>query len=283
MTTTEGFIDAGKGKVWYEIVGEGNKTPIIVIHGGPAYPHDYLEPFRDLANDRQVVFYDQLGCGNSEWTTDKSAFTLDYYTGELETLIKHLGFKEYIILGQSWGTTIAANFAIKNPPGLKLLILANPFLDIPLWTKQIKEIINTFPESVQKGLKQPEESEEYKNAMGEFLEKYLYGVKDLPTAVLKSEHKMNPEVEKIMFGPNFFEPNGPSANISLSNKLKDINVPTLLFCGRIDETTPEATEYFTTLIPDSRMRIFENSAHFPFWTEREECINFIREFINENE
>ncbi|HVZ67071.1 MAG TPA: proline iminopeptidase-family hydrolase [Patescibacteria group bacterium] len=277
----EGFINAGKGKTWYEIVGKEGNTPIVTIHGGPAYPHDYLEPFEDLSNDRQIIFYDQLGCGNSEWIADKSTFTLEYYTEELTNLIKHLGLGKYIILGQSWGTAIGANFASTNPKGLASLILADPFLSTPLWVKDIHRIIEALPKKFQEKLKQPPESDQYKEAIGEFYTKYLYGMKELPTAVLKSEHKMNSEQYKYMYGEDEFNPDGPLAKMDITHKLEKINVPTILLCGRFDQTTPELTEYFTTLIPNSKMRIFENSAHFPFWTERDECMKVIREFIKE--
>jgi pimeloyl-ACP methyl ester carboxylesterase len=48
-----------------------DKLPLLCIHGGTGVPHDYLEPLEAIATtERRVVFYDQLGCENSDRPTD---------------------------------------------------------------------------------------------------------------------------------------------------------------------------------------------------------------------
>src|SRR5262245_3865959 len=66
----EGFINVDGGKVWYRVAGYGNKTPILVLHGGPGAPSYYLKPLIALGTDRKVIFYDQLGCGKSDHSVD---------------------------------------------------------------------------------------------------------------------------------------------------------------------------------------------------------------------
>ena len=62
-----GYIKVPGGKVWYKISGKtGDRPPLIVLHGGPGYPHNYLTPLAGTSDDRQIVFYDQLGCGKSK-------------------------------------------------------------------------------------------------------------------------------------------------------------------------------------------------------------------------
>lgn len=53
----EGYIPVTGGRVWYQIIGAGDAIPLLVLHGGPGVPHDYLEPLADLADERPVVFY----------------------------------------------------------------------------------------------------------------------------------------------------------------------------------------------------------------------------------
>ncbi|HJT55967.1 MAG TPA: alpha/beta fold hydrolase, partial [Ktedonobacteraceae bacterium] len=62
----EGYIPVTGGLVWYKMVNSGNGIPLLTLHGGPGSPHDYLEPLEQLADERPVIFYDQLGCGKSE-------------------------------------------------------------------------------------------------------------------------------------------------------------------------------------------------------------------------
>lgn len=278
----EGFITTKKGKVWYEIVGKKKEFPIIAIHGGPGYPHDYLEPLEDLSNERQVIFYDQLGCGNSEWPKDKSFWSVKYFVEELGELIKQLKLKEYILLGQSWGTAIAAEFALTNPKGLKGIILADPFLSTFLWVEDAKRLIKKFPKNLQEAVEKEDETlPDYKKAINKFYYDYVFLMKDYPVEIIKSENKMNLEIYNQVWGPREFQPTGILKDYDITDKIHNIDVPTLILAGRFDEATPEAAEYFQSLIPNSEVKIFEKSAHMPHWTEREEYISIVRAFLKE--
>ena len=60
ITAKEGFIEVDGGKIWYRINGGGNKTPILLLHGGPGSSSYGLDPLKELSKDRPVIFYDQL-------------------------------------------------------------------------------------------------------------------------------------------------------------------------------------------------------------------------------
>ena len=75
---TEGTVEFRGHQTWYQIVGDrstpSGKLPLLVLHGGPGVPHDYLQDLAGLADgDRAVVFYDQLGCGRSDHPDDPDA------------------------------------------------------------------------------------------------------------------------------------------------------------------------------------------------------------------
>jgi hypothetical protein len=69
MPAKEGFVSFRGYKVWYRIVGDREapgKLPLLCLHGGPGGTHDYLEPLEAMvATGRRVIFYDQLGAGDS--------------------------------------------------------------------------------------------------------------------------------------------------------------------------------------------------------------------------
>src|SRR5215471_16293345 len=71
----EGYIPFKGYQTWYRIVGEKEepgKLPLLCLHGGPGACHDYLESLDAMADTgRCVIYYDQLGCGNSHLDESK--------------------------------------------------------------------------------------------------------------------------------------------------------------------------------------------------------------------
>ena len=67
---TEGYMPFHGYQTYYRIVGEqkdNGKAPLICLHGGPGSTHNYFEVLDRIAEEdgRQLVMYDQIGCGNS--------------------------------------------------------------------------------------------------------------------------------------------------------------------------------------------------------------------------
>jgi proline iminopeptidase len=90
----EGFVSVTGGRVRYRVAGADKKgTPLLALHGGPGAPHDYLETLAALADERPVVFYDQLGCGGSDNPIDASLWTIERYAAELRQVREALGLR----------------------------------------------------------------------------------------------------------------------------------------------------------------------------------------------
>src|SRR6202000_1264623 len=97
-------------RTWYKVVGppaaDSSKKPLLVLHGGPGCTHDYLLSLADLAGGgRPVIFYDQLGNGNSTHLPGRGAdfWTVDLFVRDLQNLVHRLTLAEtgYHVLGQS--------------------------------------------------------------------------------------------------------------------------------------------------------------------------------------
>src|SRR3954464_11390693 len=73
---TEGRAKVPGGTIWWRKVGSGSKPPLLTLHGGPGAGHNYLKPLEALANDRPVIFYDQLGCGKADSPPDEKIYTI---------------------------------------------------------------------------------------------------------------------------------------------------------------------------------------------------------------
>ena len=106
MKIQEGYMPYLGYQTYYRIVGEceGNKKPLLLLHGGPGSTHNYFEVFDELAEDgRAIIMYDQLGCGNSFVENRPELWCSKTWDEELIALRKHLGLEHVHILGQSWG------------------------------------------------------------------------------------------------------------------------------------------------------------------------------------
>ena len=93
-------VVGGKYKVWTKKIGSG-KVKVLLLHGGPGVPHDYLEPMESFLPQAgiEMYYYDQLGVGNSDVPDDPSLWNLARYTEEVR---RGLGLDNFLF-GHSWG------------------------------------------------------------------------------------------------------------------------------------------------------------------------------------
>jgi proline iminopeptidase len=284
MTGKNGFIAVEGGDIWYNIVGEADRAPLIVLHGGPGYPHDYLEPLEDLSVDRPVVFYDQLGCGNSGAKDDPDLWTVDQFVAELDTLIKKLNFTRFHLLGHSWGSALAYAFAKNNPDGLKSIVFADPYLSSPVWEEDARKLLTELSEADQHALTNSSPtSEEFIQATRRYYRKFVYGMDTLPEACQRSSKKMNRALYNYMWGPNELFVSGTLKPFDATQDLKVLRTPSLFICGRFDEATPRASEYFAGLMPSAECVVLENSAHHSHWTDREGYMKHVGAFLKKHD
>ena len=286
---SEGYIQVKGGKVWYKIMAEEkNKIPLLILHGGPGIPHDYLENLDALADERPVIFYDQLGCGNSDRSKDKSLWTVEHYVEELDQVRQFLKLKNLHILGQSWGTMLAVEYMLtKKTTGIKSLVLSGPALSISRWIKDQRAYLKELPEVTQQSIKECEKnkdfkSEKYQKAIQEYYHKHVCRMDPWPDCLKRSIDKMSNDIYEYMCGPSEFTLSGTLKNFERADKLINIKKPVLYTCGRYDEATPESTSYYKSLTPGAKMVIFEEASHEHHLEKKEEFINTVRKFLHES-
>ncbi len=264
----EGFIDVPGGSVYYKVVGEGPAAPLLTLHGGPGFPHDYLQPLEALAVNRAVVFYDQLGCGRSTRPDDPSLWTVERYVLELQAVRDYLGLDRVHLFGHSWGAMLAVDYALTWPKGLLSLILASPCISIPYWMADARRYRAALPEHVEAVLARGEEegdysSPEYLEAAAVYNFRHVNSMERKPEFVLSAERSAGRPVYNYMWGPNEFTVIGTLADYDRSDRLEDISLPVLYTAGRYDEASPDALAFYDAKTPNSQMAIFEDSAHLP--------------------
>eukprot|EP00587_Corethron_hystrix_P000685 CAMPEP_0113303220 /NCGR_PEP_ID=MMETSP0010_2-20120614/3729_1 /TAXON_ID=216773 ORGANISM="Corethron hystrix, Strain 308" /NCGR_SAMPLE_ID=MMETSP0010_2 /ASSEMBLY_ACC=CAM_ASM_000155 /LENGTH=372 /DNA_ID=CAMNT_0000157185 /DNA_START=83 /DNA_END=1201 /DNA_ORIENTATION=+ /assembly_acc=CAM_ASM_000155 len=90
-------------------------APLVVLHGGPSVPSDYLYPLAECVGGpmpyRSVVFFDQLGCGRSDEPTDLRCYSIALALDDLEVMLKQLNLRKFHLYGQSFGGILAFEYA----------------------------------------------------------------------------------------------------------------------------------------------------------------------------
>jgi proline iminopeptidase len=288
LKAREGYLQVDGGKVWYRIVGEGHKTPILILHGGPGAPSYYLKPLSALAKDRSVIFFDQLGCGKSDKLTDTTLMNVPHYVDELGQVIQKLGLKEVYLYGHSWGTMLATEYYLQHPRGIKALILNSPCLSIPLWLKDSDTLIASLPDSIQRTIRTHEQmgttdSPGYQQAVEVYYQNFL--ARKMPWSVdLDSTfQQFGNEVYNYMQGPSEFTITGVIKNYDRTGQLSKIKVPTLFIAGEFDEVRPQTMKYYQSLIPNSKLEFIKNSGHLTTQDNPEDTNAVIMQFIKEIE
>ena len=141
----EGYVSVPGGRVWYKVVGISDEIPLLVLHGGPGFPHNYLNPLENLASERPVIFYDQLGCGKSDRPKDPNLWQTQRFVEELREVQHSLNLERVHILGHSWGSMLAVDYALTQPPSLESLVLASPCLSIPRFLEDVTAYRKQLP------------------------------------------------------------------------------------------------------------------------------------------
>ncbi len=284
----EGQVPVTGGLVWYKIVNPGNTIPLLTLHGGPGTPHDYLEPLEGLADERPIIFYDQLGCGKSQRPDDTNLWQTRRFVEELGQIREALKLEQVHLLGHSWGSMLAVDYALTKPAGLMSLILASPPLSIPRWLKDLEIYRRELPVEVQQVLDEHEakgatDSEEYQAATMEFYQRHLCRLDPWPEPLERGIAGEGTVVYNTMWGPTEFFMTGNLLHYDRTDRLGEIDIPTLFTCGRYDEATPDATAWYQSLLPKSELVVFEQSAHLPHLEETEGYLEMVRNFLQQVE
>lgn len=211
MSANTGFVDchvpsvAKPCSIWYKISGcwPPKTRPLLILHGGPGFTHDYLSSLEDLTSppwNLSLIFFDQLGSGKSthlpEKYLDRGFWTEQLFLDQVTAVIRHLNVQDdYNMLGHSWGGMLASSYAAKNPQGLKNLVLANTPVSGGHWLSVYKKYRDSMPKPHREILEMPRtlstcSDDAYLSAMEEFNRRHFIQMRILPPDLLKSYEDM---------------------------------------------------------------------------------------------
>jgi proline iminopeptidase len=285
--THEGYVDVTGGRVWFRIDGaDSTETPLLVLHGGPGASHDYLEPLAALADERPVVFYDQLGCGNSDRPDDPALWTVERYVAEVGEVRDALGLSRVHLLGQSWGGALAVEYVLSaQSEGVESLILSAPLLDADRWVADQRANLAAFPDETQEAVRKAEatgdfDSPEYQDAMAAYYARHVCRMDPWPECLNRTFEKISLPVYLGMWGPSEFTCTGTLQEFSVTDRLAEVPVLVLFTCGEHDEAPPATMAYYQSLVPGSELTVFKGASHEHHLEETEAYLAAVREFMH---
>ena len=255
--------------LYYEVHGVSSGIPLFVLHGGPGFDHSYLEVsaiWQELGTYRPVIFYDQRGNGRSSRLTDGHSCTLDDQLSDLHALQEHLGFAHIDLLGHSWGGFLAMAYAAHYPQHVRKLILVEstaPKLNdtVFLFAQVFPDVMarkNALEARIELG-----EQEAIRADVREYFSMLCYSQQKRDAFLsMADSFTYRSEVNKMLWTD--------ATQFDLGPELAKFQLPTLVINGRYDmNVAPIVAFKIQEAIADSRIAIFEQSGHLPFFEEPE--------------
>jgi proline iminopeptidase len=280
----------GEFKVWTKRFGTNPKIKILLLHGGPAMTHEYMECFETFFQREGFEFYeyDQLGSYYSDQPKDSTLWTTERFVEEVEQVRKAIGAdsSNFYVIGNSWGGILGMEYALKYQKNLKGLVIGNMMASGKEYgayannvlAKQMKPVVLAEIRALEakKDFANPRYME---LLLPNFYKQHLCRLEEWPDAVNRSFNHVNNEVYTLMQGPSEFGIGGRLANWDVKNRLKEISVPTLMVGAKYDTMDPKAMEEQSKLVQNGSYLYCPNGSHLAMWDDQKVFMNGVIQFI----
>lgn len=280
----------GKFRVWTKRFGNNPRIKVLLLHGGPAMTHEYMECFEGYFPQEGIEFYeyDQLGSYYSDQPTDSSLWTLPRFVEEVEQVRKALSLdsSNFYLLGNSWGGMLAMEYALKYQQNLKGMIVANMMSSCPEYGKYADEVLaKQMDPAVLKEVRAMEAKGDFANPrymellIPHFYRQHLCRLEEWPDGFNRAMKHANGVVYTMMQGPSEFGVGGRLANWDIRGRLKEIRIPTLTVGARFDTMDPEHMKWMSTQMQKGSYLFCPNGSHLAMWDDQKVFMQGVIDFI----
>ena len=267
----EARVPVRGGQIYARVNGDlkGPRAPVVFVHGGPGGNHASFLPELQLASERGVILYDQLDSGLSDHPGDPANWTVERFVSEVDALRAAFDLRRFHLVGHSWGSTVALEYAARRPSGLASLTLGSPLISTKSWTRSTTADLAKLPPDVVRTINAHEaagttESPAYVRAMGVFYDRYL-GHGALPAYLRDygAAHRLelNTTLYKAMWGSGEIRATGSLRTYDGEPLLPRIATPTLFLCGGSDEMTADVLKPLAARVRGSRLEVIPGAGH----------------------
>ena len=292
MKIEEGYMPFLGYQTYYRIVGEASATkkPLLLLHGGPGSTHNYFEVLDRIAETgRQVISYDQIGCGNSYLEGRPELWTQETWMDELVALRRHLHLDQLHILGQSWGGMLIIAYLIEQQPaGICSAIISSGHASSSLWASEQHKMIARMPQEDQEAIRHAEETgawddPAYLRANDHFMTLHCASADANSPECLTRPKRAGKEAYLYGWGPNEYVPTGSLADFEYTGRLGEITRPCLIISGTEDLCTPAVAGSMHQGIPGSRWVLMAGARHMCFVDRHDEYCRLLTEWLDRHD
>ena len=277
----QGMVSMDNARLFYEVIGTGE--PIIVVHGGPGLDHGYLQPGLDaLATRHTLVYYDQRGTGRSGAALDSATINIDTFVEDIEALRQTLGFERVSVMGHSFGSLIATEYALRHPESLRALILMNPVEPGSRYreatgerqrarqTAADREEMSELTQSEAFTARDPATlSQVYRVAFRQLL-KERERITELELDLQSATARNGQDVATLL--------GGSLGEVEWWDRLQDVQAPTLVLHGRYDAPPIDMSRELAETFPIGTFEVLD-AGHFPYLEDREGLLSAVSGFF----
>ena len=248
----------------YELEGEG-KT-IVFVHGLSDSLAYWKVLSENLKNDYQTLIFDLRGHGES--SDDDRNTTIDLYQEDLYQLLKSLNIENAVFVGLSLGGNVILDLAVNHPEMVKGLIVMSSF---PEHDEKLKNIFDDFDNAIDEGFVEFFDTILPYTLPDDILEEHKELLENVKVEAAKTAN-----IEGIKKGIN------AGYGFNLTDKLNEINAPTLVIAGEEDNlTTLDIQRKISDNIQDSELIVLEKTKHnILIGRNIEKVLNIINDFMS---
>jgi proline iminopeptidase len=280
----------GKFKVWTKRFGTNPRIKILLLHGGPAMTHEYMECFETFFQREGFEFYeyDQLGSYYSDQPNDSTLWNTDRFVEEVEQVRQAIGAdsSNFYVLGNSWGGILGMEYALKYQRHMKGLLVSNMVASAPEYGKYAEEVLSKqMKPEILSEIRAIEAKKDFTNPrymdllIPNFYHEHICRLEEWPDALNRTFKHGNNSIYVQMQGPSEFGISGLLANWDIKNRLKEITVPTLMIGAKYDTMDPKAMEEQSKMVQNGEYLYCPNGSHLAMWDDQQVYMKGVISFI----
>lgn len=276
MQYHEEYVDVPGGQLWTARQGRG--PALICCHGGPGL-WDYLAPVAAMVDDLATVYrYDQRDCGLS---SGGLPYDLATALADLEALRKHWNVERWIVLGHSWGATLALMYALQYPERVQSIVyMAGVGID-PAWnaayhaneerlvSEQDKQRINALRTQLDHVT-----GAEYDRIEREYCRltwSYDLADRDLAQSVLPLMFREGVHINYKVNRELWHNARGIVESEETRKQVESLQVPALIMHGEADPRPVRFAQGLSRILPHAQFIALSNVGH-DIWLEAPEQV-----------